>query len=43
VERRFRALQTLLAMDRPTSAAVPYEEYAAPLEVMMEKGDIPTL
>ena len=43
LERRFRALQTLLALDRPTSAAIPYEEYAAPLEVVMEKGDVPAL
>ena len=43
LERRFRALQTLLAMDRPTSAAVPYEEYEEPLEVIMEKGEIPVL
>ena len=43
LERRFRALQILLAMDRPTSAAIPYEDYAEPLEVVMEKGEIPLL
>jgi hypothetical protein len=32
-----------LAMDRPTTAAVPYEEYETPLEVVMEKGEIPAL
>lgn len=43
VERRFRALQQLLALDRPTSAAIPYEDYPEPLEVVMEKGDVPAL
>jgi hypothetical protein len=36
VQRRFQALQTLMGLDKPTSAAVPYAEYAAPLEVIME-------
>jgi len=36
LERRFHALQVLLALDRPTTAAVPYAEYATPLEVIME-------
>lgn len=43
LERRLRALQTLLALDRPTSAATPYEEYPAPLEVIMEVNDTPAL
>jgi predicted GIY-YIG superfamily endonuclease len=36
LDRRFQALQDLLGLDRPTTAAVPYSEYAAPLEVIME-------
>jgi structure-specific endonuclease subunit SLX1 len=36
VQRRFQALQTLLALEKPTSSAVPYKDYAAPLEVVME-------
>ena len=36
VERRFEALQLLLGLDRPTTAAVPYTEYLTPLEVVME-------
>jgi predicted GIY-YIG superfamily endonuclease len=36
VQRRFQALQTLMGLDKPTSAAVPYSEYATPLEVIME-------
>lgn len=43
LERRFRGLQALMALDRPTTAAIPYEEYPEPLEVVMEKGDIPIL
>jgi hypothetical protein len=31
-----KALQELLALDKPTSAAVPYCEYSQPLEVIME-------
>ena len=36
LERRLQALQELLALDRPTSAAVPYSEYAEPLDVLIE-------
>lgn len=36
VKRRFAALQELLSLDRPTSAAVPYADYLEPLEVVME-------
>jgi len=44
VERRLRALQQLLALDRPTSAAQPYAEYPVPLEVIMEAlEEIPAL
>jgi structure-specific endonuclease subunit SLX1 len=42
LERRLRALQELIALDRPTTAAVPYSEYLEPLEVIME-GEIPSL
>jgi predicted GIY-YIG superfamily endonuclease len=42
--RRFRALQTLLSLDRPTTAAVPYAEYAEPLDIVIEEGvEIPEL
>jgi structure-specific endonuclease subunit SLX1 len=44
LERRLRALQELLALDRPTTAALPYAEYATPLEVVMETGrELPAL
>lgn len=43
LQRRFQALQTLLALEKPTSAATPYSEYPAPLEVVMESGEIPAL
>ena len=36
VQKRFQALQMLMVLDKPTSAAVPYAEYPAPLEVIME-------
>ena len=39
VDRRFEALQLLLGMDRPTTAAVPYSEYPAFPEVIMEKDN----
>jgi predicted GIY-YIG superfamily endonuclease len=42
LERRLRALQELLALDRPTSAAQPYSEYAEPLDVVIEtERDLP--
>jgi len=43
LERRAAALQTLLAMDRPTTVAVPYEEWPAPPEVIWESGECPAL
>jgi predicted GIY-YIG superfamily endonuclease len=45
LERRLRGLQALLALDRPTTAATPYAEYATPLEVVWEAEgvEIPTL
>jgi len=36
LERRMKALQELLSLDRPTSAAVDYSEYETPLEVVIE-------
>ena len=42
-ERRFKALQELLALDRPTTAAVDYSEYERPLEVVIETGELPVL
>ena len=36
LERRFEALQLLLGLDRPTSAAIPYSEYPEFPEVIME-------
>lgn len=42
--RRMRGLQLLMAMDRPTSAAIAYADYPVPLEVRMEEGtEIPLL
>lgn len=38
VERRLRALQQLLALDRPTTAAVPYAAYATAPEVVWESA-----
>ncbi len=35
VDRRLDALQDLLAMDRPTSKAVPYDDWPTPPEVVM--------
>jgi predicted GIY-YIG superfamily endonuclease len=42
--RRFRALQTLLSLDRPTTAAVPYDTYESPLDIVFEEGvEMPAL
>lgn len=44
LERRLKALQELLALDRPTTAAQPYSEYPEPLEVLIEtERQLPTL
>ena len=44
LQRRLRGLQTLLSLDRPTSAAIPYSEYTTPLEVIWEsEKDVPVL
>jgi len=44
LERRLKALQELLALDKPTSAAVPYANYLVPLEVIMEtEKELPLL
>jgi predicted GIY-YIG superfamily endonuclease len=36
IERRFKALQELMALDRPTTTAQEYSEYETPLEVVIE-------
>ena len=36
LERRLEALKELMALDRPTSKAVPYSLYPEPLEVVYE-------
>ena len=38
LQRRLRALQELLAEDRPTSMAIAYADYPSPLEVEFEEG-----
>ena len=44
LERRLHALQELLALDRPTSTAVPYSEYPEALDVIVEtEKPLPTL
>ena len=44
LERRLRALQELLSLDKPTTAAKAYSEYVEPLEVVMETGrELPLL
>jgi len=43
MERRARALQILLAMDRPTETAEPYSSWPAPPEVVWEEGACPAL
>lgn len=44
LHRRLEALQELLALDRPTTKAVPYASYETPLEFVVETTrDIPVL
>ena len=44
LEKRMRALQELLGLDRPTTAATPYAEYSEPLEVIIETNrELPAL
>ena len=43
LERRLKALQALLALDRPTTAAVAYDTYLDPIEVVMESSAVPYL
>ena len=44
LERRLKALQELLALDRPTTAAQPYSEYPESLDVVIETDRLlPTL
>ena len=37
--RRIQALKQLLALDRPTSKSVPYSEWSAPPQVIVEGAD----
>lgn len=39
LERRMKALQDLLALDRPTSKAIAYTEWSAPPKVNLEIDD----
>jgi predicted GIY-YIG superfamily endonuclease len=44
IERRFQALQQLLSLDKPTTAAVEYSLYETPLEVIIETArNLPVL
>ena len=44
IGRRLHALQELLSLDKPTTAAVEYSLYETPLEVIMETvRDLPAL
>ena len=44
LERRLKALQELMALDKPTTAAVPYSDYPEPLDVVVEtERSLPTL
>ncbi len=36
LERRRQALDTLLSLERPTSKAIPYEEWSEPIKVVWE-------
>lgn len=38
MQRRMLGLEALMALDRPTSAAIPYSDYPEPLEVIMEEN-----
>lgn len=40
LERRARALQELLALDRPTTAAIPYSAWESPPEVVWESARV---
>lgn len=39
LERRESALQTILALDRPTTKAIPYAEWSTPPEVVYEDNN----
>ena len=41
LERRLRGLEVLMALERPTTRAQAYAEYAEPLEFLMEGNDSP--
>ena len=42
LDRRFHALQELLSLDRPTTAAIPYSDYQTFPEVIMETSRVPS-
>lgn len=39
LERRLQALQELLSLDRPTSKAIPYDDWESPPQVHLESDD----
>jgi structure-specific endonuclease subunit SLX1 len=43
IERRLRALKTLLALDKPTTKAILYSEWSVPPEIVFEKEGISDL
>lgn len=38
MDRRTQALNTLLALDKPTSKSIPYSEWSIPPEIIWEMG-----
>jgi len=36
MDRRTKALHTLLSLEKPTSKAIPYTEWETPIEVVWE-------
>jgi structure-specific endonuclease subunit SLX1 len=43
LSRRLRALKNLLALERPTTKAIPYSEWSAPPEVHLETDEAKNL
>ena len=41
LERRKRALATLMSLEKPTSKAIPYTEWETPINVVWQSGDTP--
>jgi predicted GIY-YIG superfamily endonuclease len=39
LERRLRALKTLLELEKPTSKALPYADWSKPIKVIIETGE----